>query len=65
VTDAPDQRPTISDREAADITRRNEDERQRAAKDVAERNRKAHEAAVENRRQRDALRQELKRGLSF
>ena len=65
MTDAPDQPPTISDREAADVTRRHEDDRQRAAKDVAERNRKAHEAAVKSRKGRDALREDLKRGLSF
>ena len=65
MTDAPDQPPTISDREAADVTHRHEDDRQRAAKDVAERNRKAHEAAVKNRRERDAVREELKRGLQF
>jgi hypothetical protein len=62
---ASDQPPGISDREAADVTRRHDEARQRAAKDVAERNRKAHEAAVKNRKERDAVREELKRGLSF
>jgi hypothetical protein len=63
--DASDQPPAISDREAADVTRRHEEARQRAAKDVAERNRKAHEVAVKNRHERDAVREDLKRGLSF
>jgi hypothetical protein len=63
--DGSEQSPPISDREAADITRRHEDDRQRAAKDVADRNRKAHELAVKNRRERDAVREDLKRGLQF
>ena len=49
----------------ADVTRRHEEARQRAAQDVAERNRKAHEAAVKSRKERDAVREDLKRGLSF
>jgi len=63
--DESEQPPGISDREAADVTRRHEEARERAARDVAERNRKAHEAAVKNRKERDAVREELKRGLSF
>jgi hypothetical protein len=62
---ASDEPSAISDREAADVTRRHEEARQRAAQDVAERNRKAHEAAVKSRKGRDALREDLKRGLSF
>jgi hypothetical protein len=65
MTDSSDQRATISDRGAAEVTRRHEEERQRAAKEVADRNRKAHEAAVKKRRERDAVREDLKRGLSF
>jgi hypothetical protein len=63
--DASEQPPTITDREAADVTRQHEEARQRAAKEVAERNRKAHEAAVKTRRQRESMREDLKRGLSF
>ena len=62
-------RPTeasiVSDREAADVTRRHHDERQRAIKEIAERNRKAHEAAVKRRQVRDAIREALRRDLSF
>jgi hypothetical protein len=65
MTTPSDDAARISDREAADITRRHSDERERAAKDVAERNRKAHEEAVKRRRNRDAVREDLKRGLSF
>jgi hypothetical protein len=65
MTDASDESQAISDRQAAEITRRHEDERERAAKQVAERNRKAHEAAVKKRHERDAVREDLKRGLSF
>jgi hypothetical protein len=65
MTDQPDQAERISDREAAEVTRRHEEARERAAKDVADRNRKAHEAAVKTRRNRDALKEDLKRGLSF
>lgn len=65
MTNASDQLPTISDRGAAEVTRRHEEERQRAAKEVAERNLKAHKAAVKKRQERDAVREELKRGLSF
>jgi hypothetical protein len=63
--DESEQPSTTSTRAAADVTRRHDEARQRAAKDVAERNRKTHEAAVKNRQKRDALREELKRGLSF
>jgi len=55
----------MSDRDAANVARRHEDERKRAADDVADRNRKAHEAAVRSRTERDILREDLKRGLSF
>ena len=65
MNDAPKEASGISDRDAAAVTRRHEDDRQRAADDVAERNRKAHEAAVRNRVERDAVREDLKRGLSF
>lgn len=61
----PSDEARLSDREAADVTRRHENERQRAADEVAERNRKAHEVAVKARRERDAVREDLKRGLSF
>jgi hypothetical protein len=64
-TNQPPKGVRISDREAADVTRRHEEARQVAAKEVAQRNRKAHEAAVKVRRERDALREGLKRGLSF
>jgi hypothetical protein len=63
--DESEQPSRTSTRAAADVTRRHDEARQRAAKDVAERNRKTHEAAVKNRQKRDALREELKRGLSF
>ena len=65
MSDAPEEASRITDRDAANITRRHEDERQQAAKDVAERNRTAHEAAVRSRAERDAVLQDLKRGLSF
>jgi hypothetical protein len=65
MTDPSDEAPRMSNREAADITRSHEEERQRAAKDVADRNKKAHEVAVERRKGRDAMREDLKRGLSF
>jgi hypothetical protein len=61
----PSDEARLRDREAAHVTRRHENERQRAAEEVAERNRKAHEAAVKARRERDAVREDLKRGLSF
>jgi hypothetical protein len=65
MTDQPGKGERISDREAADVTRRHEEARELAAKEVAQRNRKAHEAAVKVRRERDALREGLKHGLSF
>jgi hypothetical protein len=65
MTDPSDEASRMSNREAADITRSHEEARQRAIKEVAERNRKAHEAAVEARKGRDAMREDLKRGLQF
>jgi len=65
MNDAPDEASRMSDRDAANVARRHEDERKRAADDVADRNRKAHEAAVRSRAERDILREDLKRGLSF
>jgi hypothetical protein len=63
--DQPQAADRISDREAAEVTRRHEDDRQRAAKEVADRNRKAHDVAVKSRKSRDALRESLKKGLWF
>jgi hypothetical protein len=65
MTDQADEPGRISDREATDVVRRHQADRERAAKDVAERNHKAHEVAVKRRKERDALREDLKRGLSF
>jgi hypothetical protein len=65
MTDPSDAPRRVSDRDAADVTRRHEEDRSRAAKEVAERNRKAHEAAVKSRVARDAMREDLRRGLSF
>jgi hypothetical protein len=65
MTEQPHDAERISDREAAEVTRRHEEARERAAKEVADRNRKAHEAAVKTRRERDLLKEDLKRGLSF
>jgi hypothetical protein len=65
MTDQPGESERITRAEAAEVTRRHEEARQRAAKEVTERNRKAHEAAVKVRKERDALREGLKRGLSF
>ena len=39
----PSDEARLRDREAVHVTRRHENERQRAAEEVAERNRKAHE----------------------
>jgi len=64
MNDAPEAASRLSNQDA-NVTRRHEDERQRAAKDVAERNRKAHEAAVRSRAERRAVLDDLKRGLSF
>ena len=63
--DVSDAASTVSDRDAADVSRRHEEERGRAVKEVAERNRKAHEAAVLRRRERDAVRDAMRQGLSF
>jgi hypothetical protein len=52
-------------RDAAAETKRHEDARAKAARDVADRNRKAHEAAVQSRAKRDQLREDLKDGLEF
>jgi hypothetical protein len=65
MTDQGSEPQRISDREAAETSRRHESDREQAAKNVAERNRKAHEAAVKLRKERDALREGLKRGLQF
>ena len=65
MTDLADEAERVSGREAAEVTRRHEEARQLAAKEVAERNRNAHEAAVKVRKERDALRKDLRRGLSF
>ena len=65
MTDQVSEPQRMSDREAAEMSRRHEANREQAAKDVADRNRKAHEAAVKLRKERDALREGLKRGLQF
>jgi hypothetical protein len=65
VPDQSDETDRITRREAVEQTRRHEEARERAAKDVADRNNKAHEAAVKARKERDVLREGLKRGLSF
>ena len=62
---ASDEASIVSDREAADVTLRHQDERQRAVREIAERNRKAHEAAVKRRQERDAVREAMRQDLSF
>src|SRR4051794_41875895 len=63
MTDQPQAAERISDREAAEVTRRHEDERQRAAKEVADRNRKAHDVAAESPKSRAGPRGGRKKGL--
>jgi hypothetical protein len=52
-------------RDAAAVTKGHEDDRAKAARDVADRNRKAHDKAVKSRKRRDRLREDLKDGLEF
>ena len=61
----PDATAAASGRHAADVTRRHQDERERAVQEIAQRNHEAHEAALKRRLARDAVRDAMRQGLSF